>query len=58
MNEYERHYRRLKTEVEALKNFAMDDIRAKMMMHDIFAKQTDARPLTSRRFPTCTSTSS
>lgn len=39
LNEYERHYRRLKTEVESLQNFAMDETRAKVMMHDIFAKQ-------------------
>lgn len=39
LNEYERHYRRLKVEVERLQNFAMDDVRAKVMLHDIFAKE-------------------
>lgn len=39
MDEYERHYRKLKSEVESLKGYAMPDDMAKILMHDVFAKQ-------------------
>ena len=39
LDEYDRHYRRLKGEIDLLQNYAMDDVRAKCMIHDIFAAQ-------------------
>jgi len=39
LDEYDRHYRKLKDEVDLLQRFTMDDRTAKCMIHDIFAKQ-------------------
>lgn len=39
MDEYEKHYRKLKSEVESLKGYGMSDVAAKVMIHDVFAKQ-------------------
>jgi hypothetical protein len=39
LDEYDRHYRQLKMEVDRLQNYAMDSDRAKCMIHDIFAQQ-------------------
>jgi hypothetical protein len=39
LNQYESHYRRLKLEIVDLQNYVMEDVAAKVLMHDIFAKQ-------------------
>jgi hypothetical protein len=39
MDKYERHYDKLRTEVNSLKGYDMTEVAAKVMMHDIFAKQ-------------------
>lgn len=39
LNQYETHYRRLKLEINELQGYAMEDVAAKVMMHDIFAQQ-------------------
>jgi hypothetical protein len=39
LNQYEIHYRKLKAEIGDLRNYAMENIAAKVMIHDIFARQ-------------------
>src|SRR5271156_1267243 len=39
LDQYEIHYRKLKAEIGDLRNYAMDNVAAKVLMHDIFAKQ-------------------
>jgi len=39
ITEYEIHYRKLKAEIGDLQNYLLNDIAAKVMIHDIFAKQ-------------------
>lgn len=39
LNQYEIHYRKLKIEIGDLRGYVMNDNAAKIMMHDIFAKQ-------------------
>lgn len=39
LNQYEIHYRKLKAEIGDLRGYVMQDIAAKVMIHDIFAKQ-------------------
>jgi hypothetical protein len=39
MDKYERHYDKLRAEVNSLKGYDMTEIAAKVIMHDIFAKQ-------------------
>lgn len=39
LDQYEIHYRKLKAEICDLRNYAMDTVAAKVLMHDIFAKQ-------------------
>src|SRR5271155_5976636 len=39
LDQYEIHYAKLKAEIGDLRNYAMDNVAAKVLMHDIFAKQ-------------------
>src|SRR5271170_6557036 len=39
LNEYEVHYRQLKSEIGNLQNYALNSDAAKVLIHDIFAKQ-------------------
>src|SRR5271167_1259555 len=39
INQYETHYKRLKLEIGSLQNCYLDDIKSKVLLHDIFAKQ-------------------
>ena len=39
INQYETHYKRLKLEISSLQNVYLDDIKSKVLLHDIFAKQ-------------------
>jgi hypothetical protein len=39
LNQYEIHYRQLKAEIGDLRSYGMEDVAAKVLIHDIFAKQ-------------------